>query len=670
MTMEPANVPSSSPVASASSAVGSTSSAPAGFELPFDPLRLVAAILRKWHWILLSAVLPALLGGAAGYFKFESHFTASTQLMRQEMSGSFRSSESGETFKPRQVSVPTLVSLMKSATLLQRVSEQTQPRLAPRAILGDLTITPERNTDLITVTFRSARSAEAALRVLNTLGAEVVKMVRDMQAQEAADVNRLYKQQIAKGDEDLRRINQELLAFAKEAGLVSVDKEMDARLGRLGSLDFRYETLRIDYETLDLRIQALEKELTQHNPLAERLDAAKEKLAGLRSQFTDANPAVADQIDRVAELERMLPDAGVKQILPPRQGESAMAASFYQELLTLRTQKEVLAAQLEKLKAVRVTEDAKLRELPEKGMQYARIKAREQSVAAAQALLASRQREAQLYEENPPGYYKYFEAKPDQVEIAGRGKKLMMVSAGGGVLGLFLSVAFVCLIESMDDRIKTIADAKRATKLPLLAALPDFAGMDAVAQADWAFRTWMALQARLAGGPNQSLVCGITAAADGEGCSTWVELLARAAAQRENPILAVIDRQPLNGVTTDLAAALGAPAEVVRKAGSVTWLVTPQGFRWDPDRRRQWWIALEEWQKTPGLVLLLEIKSVEQPETLLLAERIPQLIWLSGGSLGRVRLTMQRLEILRHAKCRFVGMVFNREKKLFPSMRV
>ena len=93
--------------------------------------------------------------------------------MRQEMSGSFRSSESGETFKPRQVSVPTLVSLMKSATLLQRVSEQTQPRLAPRAILGDLTITPERNTDLITVTFRSTRSAEAALRVLNTLGAEV-----------------------------------------------------------------------------------------------------------------------------------------------------------------------------------------------------------------------------------------------------------------------------------------------------------------------------------------------------------------------------------------------------------------------------------------------------------------------------------------------------------------
>ncbi|MCX6884723.1 MAG: hypothetical protein NTX27_06735, partial [Verrucomicrobia bacterium] len=506
--MEPANVPSPSPVASASSAVGSTSSAPAGFELPFDPLRLVAAILRKWHWILLSAVLPALLGGAAGYFKFESHFTASTQLMRQEMSGSFRSSESGETFKPRQVSVPTLVSLMKSATLLQRVSEQTQPRLAPRAILGDLTITPERNTDLITVTFRSARSAEAALRVLNILGAEVVKMVRDMQAQEAADVNRLYKQQIAKGDEDLRRINQELLAFAKEAGLVSVDKEMDARLSKLGNLDLRYETVRIDYETLDLRIQALEKELTEHNPLAERVESAREKLSELRSQFTDANPSVADQKDRLAELERMLQTAESKPIVPPRQGESGIAASFYQELLTLRTQKEVLAAQLEKLKAVRVTEDAKLRELPEKGMQYARIKAREQSVAAAQALLASRQREAQLYEENPPGYYKYFEAKPDQVEIAGRGKKLMMVSAGGGVLGLFLSVAFVCLIESMDDRIKTIADAKRATKLPLLAALPDFAGMDAVAQADWAFRTWMALQARLAGGPNQSLVCG------------------------------------------------------------------------------------------------------------------------------------------------------------------
>ena len=640
-----------------------------GFELPFDPLRLLAAVLRQWFWILLSGVGLAGLAGLGGYFKFEPQFTASAQFMRQEPSGSFRASDSGEPFKPRQLSVATLVSFMKSPAVLQRVSEQSQPRLSPRAVLGGLTITPERSTDLISVSFKSSRSDQTALRVLNLFGAEVVRLTREMQAQEAIEVNRLLRQQLSKADEELRKINQELLAFAKEAGLVNVDKEIDAYLGKLGNLDLRYETTRIDYETFDLKIRALEKELSEHNPLGERVEAAREKLAELRGQFTDTNPMVDEQKDRVAELEKILAESVAKPIAPPRQGESALAASFYQELVSLKSQKEVLAAQLEKLKAVRASVDEKLRELPEKGMQYARIKARQQSLETAQLLLASRQREAQLYEDNPLGYYRFFEAKPDQVETVGRGKKLLLLAGAGGVLGALFSLALVCLAESFDDRVKTMADARRVTKLPLLASLPDLASLDVVAQANWAFRTWMALQARLSTGPNQSIVCGLAASTEGEGCSTWIELLARAASQREAPVLAITDRPPLNGVRLDLEEALQSPAGVARPPGAVTWLVFGSAWRWDLKARLQWHAALEEWQRASGLVVLLELKAVEQPDTLLLAEALPQLIWLSGSHQALARLTSQRLSLLRHARCRFAGLVLNREKKLFPSLR-
>ena len=289
--------------------------------------------------------------------------------------------------------------------------------------------------------------------------------------------------------------------------------------------------------------------------------------------------------------------------------------------------------------------------------------------ATAQLLLASRQREAQLYEDNPLGYYRFFEAKPDQVETVGRGKKLLLLAGAGGVLGALFSLALVCLAESFDDRVKTMADARRVTKLPLLASLPDLASLDVVAQANWAFRTWMALQARLSTGPNQSIVCGLAASTEGEGCSTWIELLARAASQREAPVLAITDRPPLNGVRLDLEEALQSPAGVARPPGAVTWLVFGSAWRWDLKARLQWHAALEEWQRASGLVVLLELKAVEQPDTLLLAEALPQLIWLSGSHQALARLTSQRLSLLRHARCRFAGLVLNREKKLFPSLR-
>lgn len=667
MTAANENTSSAAPPEAPASAREETLARPEvrGTSLPFDPLRVAAAILRKWHWILFSGLLLALIGGAAAYFTVEPQYTASAQLMRQEVAGMFRASDQGEPFKPRQLSVPTLVGYMKSPAVLQPVSAQAQPSLSVQAVLGGLTITPERNTDLITVTFKSKRSSETALRILNLYGREVVRLTREMQAQEAADVNRLLKKQLVKTDDDLRGINNELLVFSQEAGIINVDKEIDAYLHKLGELDLRFESTRLDFETLDLKINALQKELAEHNPLVERANAARDRLAEMRAQYTDANPLVEEQKERVAAMDKQLSEAENKPIPPPRQGESGLAASFYQELLSLKTQRDVLASQLEKLIAVRQAVEKKLRALPEKGLQYARLKARQQSLEAVQSLLTSRQREAQLYEENPLGYYRFFEAKPDQVETVGRTKKVALLAGAGGVLGALICLALVGLVESLDERLKTPADAQRVTRLPLLARLPNLESLDAVGQSAWAFRTWMALQTKLSASASGNIVCGVAASSAGEGCSTWLELLGHAAGQRESSVLVVTNVKPHNGTHIGLKDALENSARVRPEVGSPKWLIVPEDWRWDAPHRQQWHAALNEWQRTQRLVILVELTATDQPDTLLMAESLTQLIWLVGCGQARTAETTQRLETLRHAGCRFAGMVLNRHQKLF-----
>jgi capsular polysaccharide biosynthesis protein len=660
----PLAVPASVPAAPAAETAPAAAPVKSGLALPFDPWRLVAALVRRWFIIVGVGVAVGGLGSLAGYLKFKAEYKAGAQLLRQESMGTFRASESGESFKPRQLSVPTLVSFMKSPAVVQRVAEQAH--LPVRTIVQGLTITPERNTDLINLSFISIRSAQTAVRVLNAFGNEVVRLTKEMQALEAGEMNRLLKRQLAKAEEDLRAVNNELLEFSRQAGLISVDRETEAYLRSLGELDMRYATMQIEHDTLDLKINALERELATNNPLTDRLAVARERLNELLQQFTPANPHVQEQKAVVADLEARLKDSETKPVAAPRQNEGGISVGFYTELLTLKTQKKVTAAQLEKLKTVRAGVDDKLRGLPEKGMQIARIKARLQSLEAAQALLASRQHEAQLYEENSLSYYRFFESKLDEVEVAGRSKKVLLLAVAGGVLGLLFAVAVVCLVESLDDRIKTPADLKRVTRLPLFGTLPDLEALDAVGQSNWAFRTWLALQSRLAAGPRRVMMCGFVSAAGREGCSTWVELLARAAAQRDEKVIVITNRAPVNGSTMPLDEALANPSAVSASSGRPQWLIVPPAWRWDGGRRRQWKSAIQVWSQTEGLVALVELTAADQPETLSFAEEMPQLVWLTRSGLARGSETAERLQTFQHAGCRFVGAVLNCEIKLFP----
>ena len=51
---------------------------------------------------------------------------------------------------------------------------------------------------MINLSFNSTRSAQTAVRVLNAYGNEIVRLTREMQAQEATELNRLLKRQLAK----------------------------------------------------------------------------------------------------------------------------------------------------------------------------------------------------------------------------------------------------------------------------------------------------------------------------------------------------------------------------------------------------------------------------------------------------------------------------------------
>ncbi len=241
------------------------------------------------------------------------------------------------------------------------------------------------------------------------------------------------------------------------------------------------------------------------------------------------------------------------------------------------------------------------------------------------------------------------------------------------------------ITEILDDRIKTANDVERVTELPLLASLGELKSMDVAAQNAWAFRTWTVLKGKLSASQTQGMVCGFISANHGEGRTTWINLLIKTANERGLRVLTVATKNsaepPVHPheaaepktdqppTTTLSPSAFSFPAQVSRQLSnpdthSIVHIPLP-GWVWNLERRQQWQTALDHWRRIENLVLLVELPPACEPESVLLAEKVPQLIWLVDSGKSTTHETRTHLETLRHAGCNLVGAVLNHEPATF-----
>ena len=418
---------------------------------------------------LLAGVILAGPLGALAWIRSQTSYSATVQLIRRELPNSFRVTEIGEAFKPRQLSVASVVSIMRSPSLLARVGAEARPRIGAAVLLDSLTITPEKNTDLISVTLANDQGRVPTVDLLNRYAREVVELTSSLQQQEAAELDRFLRDQLARTDSEFAAVGAELTAFSKETSFYNEEKEVEAYLRDLGNIETQVQANRVETETIRFRITGIEKELARQSPSLLQLAAARNELKTLLLRYTESNPIVQEQQLRIRSLEAEAQSAtnAASDFQP---GANTVANSLFVDLVTLRAQLEALLRQADPLGERKTNVQNRLTALPEKALRYARLRARQQSLESARALLAGRQREAQLFAENSPGYYRLFApATPDDVTISSRGRKVVILAIVGLVLGCGLGVVILGVRESLDSRLVSPGDMRRALGAPTLA---------------------------------------------------------------------------------------------------------------------------------------------------------------------------------------------------------
>lgn len=644
--------------------------APAGIKLPFDPLRLIDALVRRW-WLML--VVGVVSGGAlfyAGLQRFETLHSAKAQIIKQEAASAFRQSDAGESFKPRDFTIPTFVSLMHSNAMIEAASKRLGERYPEKVLRSGLVIVPERNTDIVSISMTSNESPEASLEMLKAYTSEVLSLARELQRGSASEMRNFLQQQIERTDNDLLKANEELLDYCRREQLIDADKQMDAWLGELGNFTLKYETVKLDHETLDLRIQAVEKELAKVDTNAARLDGVRRQVAELAVRYTDEHPVMIEAREKLHAMEQQVQAGGPSVETPPKPGESSVAESLYLDLVRLRSEKKVMSEQLTKLDVVRDGLNERLSQLPRKAMEYANIKSKQQTLEASRELLASRQREAVLFEENAQGFFKLFSMdRPQDISTVPPTQKLAMVTGGGFAAGAGLVGLVVIVLTLLDGRIRSGGDLKRATGVPVIGLMPEDRRHLHESEAAWAFRTWTRLQPLLViPTRGEATICGVMHDGDSDSAARMTQRLASAAARRGLRCISITPHALDDSLSVQ--DALNEPERVAtqlrERSDVVCSLHADESWTWTPEQRRQWWAAMSKWRSMPDVVILMTLPSVEQPESLLIAERLPNLLWCGSSDSTRVDRVSSTLRMYRDAGCRLVAAVLDRAPVLRP----
>jgi non-specific protein-tyrosine kinase len=134
-----------------------------------------------WRWIWLFALCAA-LGAGAGYLYSRLQtpiFQANTTLLVNEASAKSASTDYNALMASERLT-RTYAQMITTQPLLEQVIKQLQLSATPASLAGSITVSPVRDTQLITIAVESPDPGQAA-KVADTLVAAFTQQVRELQ---------------------------------------------------------------------------------------------------------------------------------------------------------------------------------------------------------------------------------------------------------------------------------------------------------------------------------------------------------------------------------------------------------------------------------------------------------------------------------------------------------
>lgn len=465
-------------------------------------------VLIRRKWILVISFVA--IFGATAYYTFATDpvYQAATTIIINEDQGMQKALFSFPTLSQQNTIINNQVELLKSRSqaeevirtlredpkrdslkIIQGVKAVNTPEFyrAVNELRGNLTISPVRETQLITILVRGPSPFEAAY-LANTMARVYQSQDREFSQGEVSQIVEFLQEQLRQKEQELRASEEALKNFQESQGISFLSEEAQQLVNQVSQFETLYHTALTDLKTSETRLNYLKKQLGDE----------KEKLEAKVSSIS--SPVIQKLREQLAGYERdiaILMSQGVSEDYPDivrlraeqdklkerivMETRALLADGFTPENPLEKTQEVVdqilveqvefsaLRARVDALKGIVQAFDAKLEQLPEKSLTLARLERNRKVDENLYMMMKEKHEEYRITQAGIIGKIRIVDtAMPPKEPILPRTKLNLILGTFIG-LGLGVGVAFV--MEYADNSVRTIEDIE-GLNLNVMGSIP------------------------------------------------------------------------------------------------------------------------------------------------------------------------------------------------------
>jgi protein involved in polysaccharide export with SLBB domain/Mrp family chromosome partitioning ATPase len=623
------------------------------------------AVGRGWHWLVVGAAL----GWLGGLFWEDPPETCRISVEIALKEPAPISSEAGGVPPAETLAgeMKNLIQLASDEAVVSQALARAGLARAVEEVLRHSTLQPSPTGAGLVLRHQTLAAAEGR-RFLENWAQETTNAL-------AAQGARRHRERLEAVTRQLETIDATLAALGKELAAQGTDQAQGNAaanpfllLRKSQDLAGKIRALRDRLTAMDLQIESLRKEMVKFSPA---LVAAREELQRALTRYTDEHPRVKELRATLADLEKAAATEAEQSLPDAPPGASGPGGMLYSQLVGLRNERIALARELETAQHERGQVEDFLPAAATNSVRQAELEARFGVLGKQRLALVTSRESLSLLPVRPAS--RFAPTGLPRVETpAALDWRWHLARAGLAALaGLLAVLGLVLGFDLGRGRICSAEDLHHAAQLPVLGTLEDLDQLGAAAQEHWAFQTFTRLKGRLTQSNDEALVCGVISAHEGEGRTTVARLLSEAASRQgyrgvvvsacsgggSSPAAPADPRAPLEENEAVLVPAR--LSDVVPENLPAQSEVQLPSMNLTLDLRAQWRAALAQAASQQRLVLIADLPPASTQNGVLLAESLPNLLWVAGRGRTRLSETTAGVNLLKDTRCNLVGAIMN-----------
>jgi capsular exopolysaccharide synthesis family protein len=453
-------------------------------ESTFDVMRYIGVILRRRNIIIASAIIVGLFS-LYGYIRAGKFYSAHARMLfspgYQDIMGN---NANLDVWQNEDQRFNTHLELLKSVTVIKRVSEDLGNKIEPGEIASALTIsrgeTGGEKNDIIDIVTKNS-DPHTAQDIANQLCKTYTEYMKEVNVQDITHLLVNLEDQIGKVQAELDQKENILRVFKEKNHTVQLSSETNITVNKLSQLELELQKTELDMLESRERFTGINKQIGQQdinviqsmtysNPFQAKLAELELELNSLSAEYSPEHfkvKMIKGQIDKIKEAMKtdITREAASRTLIknPIREG-------LLQDLVNLSIEKSALEAKRTAQEQLIKQLDVELSKLPTVELQFAQLTRETESLVEVLKLLKSRFEEARIKRDSQQSDLKILEWA--QLPIAGVSSVPFSKVLIGLLIGIVIGIALAFGLEFLDQSIKDPQSIERTLELPLLGIVP------------------------------------------------------------------------------------------------------------------------------------------------------------------------------------------------------